>query len=117
MVALSFSSLLPLPRAYGQRLLQGPLGYRSTSREVLVPRCSCYGSSTTCTAESGVPLWRVLPSLLPAERCDVEVAPGAAHRFVTALVNNYVRNTLSPSRKKHVVAVPLIDTEILVEET
>src|SRR4029077_20830307 len=28
----------------------------------------------------GVTRWRVLPSLLPAERSDVEVAPGGPHR-------------------------------------
>src|SRR5260370_42155037 len=35
----------------------------------------------------GVTLWRVLPSLLTAERRDVEVAPGGPHRLVAAAVD------------------------------
>src|SRR5579863_9798786 len=35
----------------------------------------------------GVTLWRVLPSLLTAERRDIEVAPGAPHRLVAAVVD------------------------------
>src|SRR5262249_48249836 len=30
----------------------------------------------------GVTLWRVLPSLLTAERCDIEIAPDGPHRLV-----------------------------------
>src|SRR5215469_9902871 len=47
-----FSSLFPLPRACGWRLLVGPSGYRPTSGGALVPRRSCRASSTTCTAGS-----------------------------------------------------------------
>src|SRR5690348_3236760 len=65
----------------------------------------------------GVTVWRVLRSLLPAERCDVEVAPGAAHRFVSAVVKEICAEHLVAVAEKHVVAVPLIDTEFLVEET
>src|SRR5580704_18274481 len=32
----------------------------------------------------GITLWRVLPSLLSAERREVEIAPDAPHRFVAA---------------------------------
>src|SRR2546430_6256030 len=35
----------------------------------------------------GITLWRVLPSLLTAERRDVEVAPGGPHRLVAAAVD------------------------------
>src|SRR5277367_3016723 len=35
----------------------------------------------------GVTLRRVLPSLLTAERCDVEIAPGGPHRLVAAAIN------------------------------
>src|SRR5215510_13195474 len=35
----------------------------------------------------GVTLWRVLPSLLTAERRDVEVVPGAPHLLVAAVVD------------------------------
>src|ERR1700741_1437226 len=35
----------------------------------------------------GVTLWRVLPSLLAAERRDVEVAPDGPHRLVAAVVD------------------------------
>src|SRR5450755_3267857 len=34
----------------------------------------------------GVTLWRVLPGLLTAERCDVEVAPGCPHGLIAAAV-------------------------------
>src|SRR5262247_1669797 len=35
----------------------------------------------------GVTLWRVLPSLLAAERRDIEVAPGTPHRLIAAVVD------------------------------
>src|SRR5215510_6703484 len=35
----------------------------------------------------GVTLWRVLPSLLTAQRRDIEVAPSTPHRLVAAVVN------------------------------
>src|SRR5215510_9372600 len=41
---------------------------------VVVPPLVCRGL--------GVALWRVLPLLLPTERSDVEITPGASHRLV-----------------------------------
>jgi hypothetical protein len=52
-VAPFFSSLSPLPRAFGGQLLEGRLLYRPTSGQVRPRRRSCRASSTTCTAGSG----------------------------------------------------------------
>src|SRR5215831_2137370 len=62
-----------------------------------------------------VTLWRVLPDLLPAERSDVEVAPGAAQRFVTAGVDEVCAEYVVSVAEEHVVAVPFIDAKVLVE--
>src|ERR1700679_1218382 len=35
----------------------------------------------------GVTFWRIFPSFLTAERREVEEAPGSAHRFVAAVVD------------------------------
>src|SRR5215831_14166439 len=51
----------------------------------------------------GVTLWRVLPSLLTAERCDVEVAPGATHRFVAAVVDEVRAEHPLAVAEEHVV--------------
>src|SRR5262249_2833889 len=63
----------------------------------------------------GVTLWRVLPSLLAAERRDVEVAPNGPHRFVAAVVDEVCAEHPLAIAEKHVVAVPFIDAEVLVE--
>src|SRR5271156_3223678 len=53
----------------------------------------------------GVTLWRVLPSLLTAERCNVEVAPGTPHRLVTAVVDEVCAEHSLAVAEKYVVAV------------
>src|SRR5712692_10565199 len=63
----------------------------------------------------GVTLWRVLPGLLTPERRDVEVAPGAPHRLVAAAVDEVCAEHLVTVAEEHVVAVPFIDAEVLVE--
>src|SRR5438876_11693926 len=63
----------------------------------------------------GVTLRRVLPLLLTPERRDVEVAPGAAHRLVAAAVDEVGAEHLVTVAEEHVVAVPFIDAEVLVE--
>src|SRR5579859_424493 len=63
----------------------------------------------------GITLWRVLPSLLAAERRDIEVAPGGPHRLVAAVVDEVcAKHTLSVA-EEHVVAVPFVDAEVGVE--
>src|SRR5580704_7410858 len=63
----------------------------------------------------GITLWRILPSFLAAERREVEVAPDASHRLVTAVVDEVCAEHLVAIAEEHVVAVPFIDAEILVE--
>src|SRR6202158_5912763 len=54
----------------------------------------------------GVTLWRVLPSLLTAERRDVEVTPDGPHRLVAAAVDEVCAEHLVAVAEEHVVAVP-----------
>src|SRR6202050_845014 len=63
----------------------------------------------------GVTLWRVLPSLLTAERRDVEVAPEGPHRLVAAVVDEVCTENLVAIAEEDVVAVPFIDAEVLIE--
>src|ERR1700680_5102822 len=63
----------------------------------------------------GVTLWRVLPSLLTAERRAVEVAPGCPHRLVAAAVDEVCAEYPLAVAQEHVVAVPFIDAEVRVE--
>src|SRR5271163_3622745 len=63
----------------------------------------------------GVTLWRVLPSLLPAERREVEVAPGGPHRLVAAVVGEVCAEHPVAIAEEHVVPVPFINAEVLVE--
>src|ERR1700677_3655653 len=56
----------------------------------------------------GVTVWRVLPSLLAAERRDVEVAPGGPHRLVAAAVDEVCAEDPLAVAAEHVVAVPFI---------
>src|SRR5262245_13002467 len=63
----------------------------------------------------GVTLWRGRPSLLTAERGDVEVAPGGPHRLVAAAVNEVCAEHPLAVTEEHVVAMPLIDAEVRVE--
>src|SRR5579872_5626289 len=62
-----------------------------------------------------IPLGRVLPRLLAAERREVEVAPDGAHRFITAVVDEVRAEDLVSVAEEHVVAVPFIDAEVFVE--
>src|SRR5260370_33016952 len=63
----------------------------------------------------GVTLWRVLPSLLTAKRRDVEIAPGGPHRLVAAVVDEVCAEHPVAAAEEHIVAVPFIDAEVLVE--
>src|SRR6202011_4604959 len=63
----------------------------------------------------GVTLRRVLPSLLTAERRDVEVAPGGPHRLVAAVVNEVGAEHPLAVADECIVAVPFIDAEVRVE--
>jgi len=60
-------------------------------------------------------LGRVLPLLLPPERGDVEVAPGAAHRLVAAVVDEVGAEHAVTIADERVRAVPFVDAEVLVE--
>src|SRR5579859_95121 len=63
----------------------------------------------------GITVRRVLPSLLTAEWRDIEVAPHRPHRFVAARADEVCSEHLVAVAEKHVVAVPFIDPEVLVE--
>src|SRR6185437_5109653 len=58
---------------------------------------------------------RILPELLPAERCDVEVVPGAAELLVTAVVEEVGAEYAVAIAVEDVGAVPLVHAEIEVE--
>src|SRR5216683_7798610 len=59
-----------------------------------------------------VTLWRVLPSLLTAERRDIEVAPGGPHRLVAAVVDEVCAEHLVAVADECIVAVPLVHSEV-----
>src|SRR5580698_11322127 len=63
----------------------------------------------------GVTLWRVLPGLLTAKRRNVEIAPDGPHRLVAAAIDEVCAEHALAVAEEHVVAVPLIDAEVLVE--
>src|SRR5258708_37955492 len=63
----------------------------------------------------GVTLWRVLPSLLTAERREVEVAPGGSHRLVAAAVDEVCAEHLVAVADECIVAVPLVYAKVHVE--
>src|SRR5262245_57969812 len=60
-------------------------------------------------------LGRVLPRLLAAERGHVEVAPDGAERLVSAAVDEVRAEDPVAVADEGVVAVPLVDPEVLVE--
>src|SRR4051794_18644421 len=60
----------------------------------------------------GVALRRVLPRLLAAERRDVEVAPGAAHRLVAAAVDEVRAEDAVAVAQEGVRPVPLVHPEV-----
>src|ERR1700690_1943883 len=62
-----------------------------------------------------VTLRRVLPSLLTAERCEVEIAPGRPHCLVASAVDEVCAEHLVAVAEEHVVPVPFIDAEVLIE--
>src|SRR4051794_25704783 len=63
-----------------------------------------------------VALRRVLPLLLAPERRDVEVAPGASHRLVAAIVDQVgAEDPAVVLAVEGVGAVPLVHAEVLVE--
>src|SRR5450631_1381783 len=63
----------------------------------------------------GVTLWRVLPTLLTAERREVEIAPGGPHCLVAAVVDEVGAEHLVAVADECIVAVPLVHAEVLVE--
>ena len=80
----------------------------------LRPR-SCRASSTICRSASAGSLPASLPDLLPPERCDVEIAPGAAHRLVAAVVDEVGAEHAVAVADEGVCAVPLVHIDIGVE--
>src|SRR5215472_8166104 len=63
----------------------------------------------------GIALWRVLPSFLAAERCDIEVAPDAAHGLVGSVVDEVGAKHLLAVADEYIVAMPLVHAEVGVE--
>src|ERR1043166_1176318 len=63
----------------------------------------------------GVTFRRIFPSLLAAERREVEIAPCCSHRFVAAIVDEVGAEDLLAIAEKHIMAVPLVHTEVFVE--
>src|ERR1700744_1461487 len=62
-----------------------------------------------------VTFWRVFPGLLTAERREVKVAPGGAHRLVAAAVDEVRAKHLLTVVEEHVVPMPFIHAEVRVE--
>src|ERR1700679_1385197 len=62
-----------------------------------------------------VPLWRVFPKLLTAERCHIEVAPGGPHRLVSPAVDEVRAGHLVAVAEECIVAMPLIDAVVHVK--
>src|SRR5215472_8334057 len=58
---------------------------------------------------------RVLPGLLAAERCDVEIAPDGPHGLVATVVDEVCAEHALTVAEEDVVAVPFIHAEIFVE--
>jgi hypothetical protein len=64
----------------------------------------------------GVTLWRVLLSLLTAERRDIEVGLGRSHRLVAAVVDEVsAEDLVVVVADEYIMAVPLVHAEIGVE--
>src|SRR6185312_3723556 len=63
----------------------------------------------------GIALGRILPELLPAERRDVEVVPGAAQLLVAAVVEEVGAEYAVAIAVEDVRTVPLVHAEIGVE--
>src|SRR5580704_3708090 len=63
----------------------------------------------------GIALWRILPLLLAPEGRHVKVAPCTPHRFVATVVNEVSAENPLALSEEHVVSVPFINAEILVE--
>src|SRR4051812_46800915 len=63
----------------------------------------------------GIALWRVLPVLLTSERGHVEVAPGASHCFIAAVVDEVSAKHLVAVADERVMAVPFVHAEVGVE--
>src|SRR5262249_6411866 len=107
--------LSPLPRAFGPRLLQDPLGFepfrvrRWLGIVVVVPVPPLVRRGLRVT------LWRILPSLLTTERRDIQVAPDGSHRLVAAVIDEVRAKHLVAIEVERVVAVPFIDAEVLIE--
>src|SRR5215467_6110993 len=62
-----------------------------------------------------VACWGVLPRFLTAERRDVEIAPSAPHGLIAAVVYEVCAEHLVAVAEEHVVAVPFIHAEVLIE--
>ena len=82
---------------------------RLCRRELVVPVPPLVGRGL------GVALRRVLPLLLPPQGGDVEVAPGAAHRLVAAVVDEVGPEHPVAVADERVRAVPLVHAEVGVE--
>src|SRR3569623_1727554 len=63
----------------------------------------------------GITRGRILPRFLPAERGQVEIAPGRAHRLVAAIDDEIGAEAAVAVADEGVVAMPLVDAEIRVE--
>src|SRR5438552_10288133 len=63
----------------------------------------------------GVALRRVLPFLLASQRSDVEVAPGAPHRLVAAVVDEISAEHIVAVADERVRPVPFVHAEVFVE--
>src|SRR5271170_5470995 len=95
----------PRRRAFGRRLLQRRTP-RPTSGQARLGVVVVVPVPPLVRRGLGVTFRRVLPSLLPAERRDVEVAPGGPHRLVASLVDEVGAEHLLAFPDEHVVTVP-----------
>src|SRR5581483_10874706 len=58
---------------------------------------------------------RILPVLLAAERGEIEIAPRGPHRLVAAIVDEVGAEYAPTFADEHVMAMPFVHAEILVE--
>src|SRR5262249_30161840 len=64
----------------------------------------------------GVSLWRVLPSFLPAQRREIQIAPRGPDRLIATVVDEIgAEDVTLVVADEYIVAVPLVDAEVFVE--
>src|SRR3954469_15993002 len=105
----SFSGLLAKSLLAGSRDLDPFLVGRRTFGVAVVPVPPFVGRRLR------IAFRRILPDLLPSQRRDVEVIPGAAHLLVAPALDEIGAEDPVAVAEEHVGPVPLVDAEIRIE--